>query len=107
VLFLAKITGVSLDTAMCLKVGLLSIVVSVGSAGIPNSVLIPLVMLLNVAGIPVSSIGYILGVWNIIDRLGTAVNVNGDIATSLLVAKSEKELDEDVYKDIIPENTRK
>ncbi len=107
VLFLAKITGVSLDTAMCLKVGLLSIVVSVGSAGIPNSVLIPLVMLLNVAGIPVSSIGYLLGVWNIIDRLGTAVNVNGDIATSLLVAKSEKELDEDVYKDIIPENTRK
>lgn len=107
VLFLAKITGVSLDFAMNLRIGLLSLVVSIGCAGIPNSGIIPLVMLLNVAGVPVSSIGYILGVWNIIDRIGTAANVNGDIATSLMVAKSEKELDEDIYNDIKSEISRK
>ena len=99
VLFLAKITGVSLDLAMCLKLGVLAILVAVGSAGIPNSVLIPLTMLLTVAGIPVAAIGYILGVWNIMDRLVTVANVNGDIAAAVLVAKSESELDEEVYRD--------
>jgi len=99
VLFLAKITGVSLDLAMCLKLGVLAILVAVGSAGIPNSVLIPLTMLLTVTGIPVAAIGYILGIWNIMDRLVTVANVNGDIAAAVLVARSESELDEEVYRD--------
>ena len=107
VVFLAKLTGVSLDSAMCLKLGLMSLLFSVGTAGVPNSGIVPLVMLLTVAGIPASSLGILLGVFSIIDRLATAANVNGDIATSILVAKSEKELDEKVYYSNEAENTAK
>ncbi len=107
VIFLSKITGISLDTAMYLKIGMMALIVSVGTAGIPNSGLLPMAMILTVAGIPVSSLGYILGIWNFIDRIGTAANVNGDIATSLIVAKSEGEFDEKVYFDIKYENAAK
>ena len=107
VVFLAKLTGVSLDSAMCLKLGLMSLLFSVGTAGVPNSGIVPLVMLLTVAGIPASSLGILLGVFSIIDRLATAANVNGDIATSILVAKSEKELDEKVYYSNEAGNTAK
>lgn len=107
VVFLAKFTGVSLDTAMCFKVGMLSLLLAIGTAGVPNAALIPLVMLLTVAGIPTSSLGYLIGVFNIIDRIATAANVNGDIATSVLVAKSEQELDKEIYYNSEPENTAK
>ncbi len=95
---LSKMCNVPLDAVVCLKIGITTILIAVGCAGVPNAGIICLALLLPVAGIPVGAIGFLLGIWSIIDRLGTAANVNGNIVASLVVAKSEEQLDLAVYK---------
>ncbi len=97
-LLLAKITGTTLTLAVCLRLGVLVLLAAVGASGVPNGGLIVIAMLLPATDIPVASLGYLLGIWNILDRIGTALNVNGDIVSALLVARSEKELDTAAYK---------
>ena len=95
---LSKMCNVPLDAVVCLKIGITTILVAIGCAGVPNAGIICLALLLPMAGIPVGAIGLLLGIWSIIDRLGTATNVNGNIVSSLIVAKSEGELDLAAYK---------
>ncbi len=98
ILLLAKITGTSLTSVMYLRIGFLALLASIGASGVPNAGIIILAMMLSVTGIPVASMGYLLGIWNIMDRIATAINVNGDISASVIVAQSEKELDLSLYK---------
>ena len=96
-LMLARMCGIELDAATCLKLGIMTLLLAVGAPGVPNSGLVIVATLLAVAGAPVAALGFVVGVWNIVDRLQTAFNVNGDIATSVVVAKSENELDLATY----------
>ena len=96
-LMLTRMCGVELDSGLCLKLGVMALLLSVGAPGVPNSGLVVVATLLAAANVPVSALGFVVGVWNIVDRLGTACNVNGDIATSLIVAKTEGELDMKTY----------
>ncbi len=50
-------------------------------------------------GLPIEGIGLILGVDRILDMLRTAVNVGGDAAVTVIVAKSEGEMDLAIYND--------
>ena len=86
-----------LHCGICLELGVMTLLLSIGAPGIPNSGLVIVATLLAVAGAPVFALGFVVGVWNIVDRFQTAFNVNGDIATSLVVAKSENELDLATY----------
>lgn len=97
VMLLARMCGVEIDFGTCMKIGVLTLLLSIGTPGIPNSGLVVLATLLETGGVPVASIGFLIGVWNIVDRLATTFNVNGDIVTSLVIAKSENELDTSVY----------
>lgn len=94
---LARMYGVELDLADCIKIGVMMLLLAVGAPGVPNSGLVVVATLLSAVHVPIATLGFLLGVWNIIDRIQTSCNVNGDIATSVIVAKSEGELDEKVY----------
>ncbi|MFT7880246.1 MAG: dicarboxylate/amino acid:cation symporter [Sulfurimonas sp.] len=97
--FIAHIYGVELGVTGYLTVILMSVLASVGTAGVPGVGLIMLSMVFVQVGLPVEGIGLILGVDRLLDMMRTAVNVTGDAVVSTVVAKSEDELDLGVYLD--------
>ena len=56
-------------------------------------------MVLGQVGVPVEGIALIIGVDRLLDMVRTAVNVTGDSVVSVIVARSEKQLDETVFLD--------
>ncbi len=97
--FIANVYGVELGMSGYLTVILMSVLASIGTAGVPGVGLIMLSMVFVQVGLPVEGIGLILGVDRLLDMMRTAVNVTGDAVVTCIVAKSEDELDLAVFKD--------
>lgn len=97
--FIANAYGVDLGISGYLTVIMMSVLASVGTAGVPGVGLIMLSMVFTQVGLPVEGIGLILGVDRLLDMVRTAVNVTGDAAVSVIVAKSEGKLDVEVFND--------
>ena len=98
-IFIANIYGIDLGPMQYLTVILMSVLASVGTAGVPGVGLIMLSMVFAQVGLPVEGIALILGVDRILDMLRTAVNVGGDVAVTAIVAKSEGKMDLAIYND--------
>jgi Na+/H+-dicarboxylate symporter len=98
-IFIANAYGVDLGISQYLTVIVMSLLASIGTAGVPGVGLIMLSMVFAQVGLPVEGIGLILGVDRILDMLRTAVNVSGDAVVTMIVAKSEGKLDEQIYND--------
>ncbi|WP_372843501.1 dicarboxylate/amino acid:cation symporter [Psychrobacter sp.] len=98
-IFIANLYGVQLGITGYLTVILMSVLASIGTAGVPGVGLIMLSMVFAQVGLPIEGIGLILGVDRILDMLRTAVNVSGDVAVTAIVAKSEGEMDLAIYND--------
>ncbi|MGQ4276330.1 dicarboxylate/amino acid:cation symporter [Pseudidiomarina sp. E22-M8] len=97
--FIAQVYLVDLSIADYAMVVLTATLASVGTAGVPGVGLIMLAMVLGQVGLPVEGIGLIIGVDRLLDMTRTSVNVTGDAMVSLIVAKSEGELNEKVFND--------
>jgi len=97
--FIANVYNVDLGIAGYLTVILMSVLASIGTAGVPGVGLIMLSMVFAQVGLPIEGIGLILGVDRLMDMIRTAVNVSGDAVVSSIVANSENKLDVSVYKD--------
>jgi len=97
--FIANVYNVDLGIAGYLTVILMSVLASIGTAGVPGVGLIMLSMVFAQVGLPIEGIGLILGVDRLMDMVRTAVNVSGDAVVSSIVANSENKLDVSVYKD--------
>lgn len=97
--FIANVYGVDLGITGYLTVILMSVLASIGTAGVPGVGLIMLSMVFTQVGLPVEGIGLILGVDRLLDMIRTAVNVSGDATVSVIVAKSENKFDESIYND--------
>lgn len=97
--FIANVYGVELGIGGYLTVILMSVLASIGTAGVPGVGLIMLSMVFTQVGLPVEGIGLVLGVDRLMDMIRTAVNVSGDAVVSTIVAKSEGKLDVSVFQD--------
>ncbi len=97
--FIANAYSVELGILGYLTVILMSVLASVGTAGVPGVGLIMLSMVFAQVGLPIEGIGLILGVDRLLDMIRTAVNVSGDAVVSVIVAKSEGKLDAAVYNN--------
>ena len=97
--FIANVYNVELGFAGYITVILMSVLASIGTAGVPGVGLIMLSMVFHQVGLPVEGIGLILGVDRLMDMIRTAVNVSGDAVVSSIVAKSEGKLNVSVYND--------
>jgi len=87
--FIANVYGIDLGLVDYLLVILTATLASVGTAGVPGVGLIMLAMVLNQVGLPVEGIALIIGVDRLLDMMRTAVNVTGDAAATVIIAKSE------------------
>lgn len=104
-IFVANVVGVSLDFSQQLTIVLTAVLASIGTAGVPGAGAIMLLMVLESVGLKVEAgsvvaIAYsmILGIDAILDMGRTAMNVVGDMVGSVVVAKSENELDDEIWK---------
>ena len=98
--FIANAYGVDLGITGYLTVIMMSVLASIGTAGVPGVGLIMLSMVFTQVGLPIEGIGLILGVDRLLDMIRTAVNVSGDAVVSVIVAKSEGKLDSTIYNDL-------
>ncbi|MEY3007418.1 MAG: hypothetical protein RI942_1760 [Pseudomonadota bacterium] len=96
-IFIAQVYGVDLSAGALFGVVLTAILASIGTAGVPGVGLITLALVLEQAGLPVEGIALIIGVDRLLDMLRTVINVTGDAVASVVVAKSEGQLDMDIY----------
>ncbi len=97
--FIANIYNIDLGITGYLTVILMSVLASVGTAGVPGVGLIMLSMVFAQVGLPLEGIGLILGVDRLLDMIRTAVNISGDAVVSAVVAKSENKMDTQVFED--------
>ena len=101
-LFIGFAIGMPLTFTQQITVILTAVLASIGTAGVPGAGAIMLLMVLNSVGLPVeagtpvaAAYAMIFGIDAILDMGRTAVNVTGDMAGTLLVAKSEKQIDKE------------
>lgn len=95
--FIAQIFGIPLDLQAQLMIIFAATLASIGTAGVPGAGVVMLAMVLQQVGLPLEGIAIVLSVDRIVDMLRTTVNITGDAAGSVIVAKSEGELDLNVY----------
>lgn len=97
--FIAQFYGIDLSFSQYLMVIVMVILASIGTAGVPGVGLVVLAGVLDQVGLPPEGIALILGVDRLLDMTRTVVNITGDSMVTTLVAKSEGELDMDIFND--------
>lgn len=97
--FIAQFYGIDLSFSQYLMVIVMVILASIGTAGVPGVGLVVLAGVLDQVGLPPEGIALILGVDRLLDMTRTVVNITGDSMVTTIVAKSEGELDMDIFND--------
>ena len=98
-LFIANVYSIDLTLVDYATVILTATLASIGTAGVPGVGLVMLAMVLKQVGLPVEGIALIIGIDRLLDMLRTAVNVTGDAVATVILAKSEDALDQQIYND--------
>ena len=86
--FIAQAFGMDLSLGVQLGIIVTATLASIGSAAVPGAGMVMLVIVLGQAGIPEAGLALIFAVDRPLDMCRTMVNVTGDAAVSMLVAKS-------------------
>ena len=89
IIFVAQIYGMELTLGQQAMFIFMTTLISVGTPGIPASGIVLSIMLLNNMGLPVTIMGMIVGIFRPIDMVHTALNVTGDVVSTLAVARME------------------
>ena len=92
VIFIAQFYGLELSMMQLLTVVLMTVLASIGTAGVPGAGMIMLAMVLASIGLPLEGIALIAGIDRILDMFRTTVNIVGDASASVVVAGTEGEL---------------
>jgi len=93
-IFVAQAAGMDLSIGEQLLICLTLMVTSKGVAAIPRASLIILIATADQFGLPTFIIAAILGIDELMDMGRTSVNVIGNCLASVVIAKSEKEFDQ-------------
>ncbi|MHA7944331.1 dicarboxylate/amino acid:cation symporter [Formosa sp. 3Alg 14/1] len=92
--FIAQAFGMDLSLSAQLGIIATATLASIGSAAVPGAGMVMLVIVLAQAGIPEAGLALIFAVDRPLDMCRTTVNITGDAAVSMLVAKSVGKLGE-------------
>lgn len=97
--FIAQAFG--MDLALDVQLGIIATatLASIGSAAVPGAGMVMLVGVLGYAGIPEAGLALIFAIDRPLDMCRTVINVTGDAAVSMMVAKSVGKLGEPQVKN--------
>jgi len=101
-IFTAQSFGIDLTLVDYGLIALTTTLVSIGTAAVPSASLFLLAAVLGVIGVSAEQtalvVGFLLPFDRPLDMMRTVVNVTGDLAVATAVAKSEGELDEEIFR---------
>lgn len=98
-LFLARAYAVNVPASSMLSFAITIALLSLATPGVAGAGIIMLAVTLKSIHVPVEAIGLIMGISSLLGMIQTMSNTTGDVATALIVAKSEKLLDEEIYNN--------
>lgn len=98
-LYLAKMYGVQVNSAMILSLAVTIILLSLGCPGVPGSGFVCLGVVLSQLGVPIEAIGLIMAINPFVDMFTTMSNTTGDVVAALITANKEGLLDREVFYD--------
>lgn len=87
--FIAQVFGIELGLGKQLIVIVLSVLMAVGTAGVPGGSIPLLMIVLSTIGVPPGGIAIILGIDRILDMARTVPNVTGDLTCACFIARTE------------------
>ncbi len=90
VLFLAQFHGVDVSWQAQLTIMTMTLLASVGTAGIPSGAFILLIVLLDTVGLDPYWVAIIMPVDRLLDMMLTVVNITGDMAVATVVQQGEE-----------------
>jgi Na+/H+-dicarboxylate symporter len=90
-LFVAQAYGIDLTVWSQIMIVVMSLITSIGVAGIPSASLVAIIVILRVVGLPPEGIGLFIAVDRLLDMCRTTVNVFSDSCCAILVARTEGE----------------
>lgn len=96
--FVSNVYGIPLSVTDYILIVLVSVISSIGVAGVPGPASISTTVVLTAVGLPLEGIALVVAVESLIDMGRTAVNATGTTVVATLIAKSENELDEGVFQ---------
>lgn len=94
-IFVAQAAGMNLDIGQQIGIAFTLMITSKGVAAVPRASLIVLIATAEQFGLPVFIIAAILGIDELMDMARTSVNVIGNCLATVVIAKWEKEFDEE------------
>jgi Na+/H+-dicarboxylate symporter len=97
--FIAQAFGLDLTFGTQLGIIATATLASIGSAAVPGAGMVMLVIVLGQAGIPEAGLALIFAMDRPLDMLRTSVNVTGDAAVSMIIAKSQNQLGDPKVKN--------
>lgn len=98
-LFIAQVYGIELAFSQQVIVLFTASLAAIGAAGIPSAGLFTMVIVLQSVGLPVEGIGLILAVDRFLDMFRTMVNVEGDAAGAVIMARWETEEETEITQN--------
>jgi proton glutamate symport protein len=90
-MFIAQAYGLELSFGIQFIIVVTALVTSVGVAGVPSASLVAIAIILAAVGLPVEAIGVLFVFDRILDMARTAINILGDCACAVIVARLEGE----------------
>ncbi len=90
-IFITQAYGIPLTFSMQLAIVLLSLMTSIGVAGVPSASLVAIIAILKAVGLPIEGIVLFIAVDRILDMCRTTVNVFSDSCCAVIVARLEGE----------------
>jgi Na+/H+-dicarboxylate symporter len=91
-IFISQVFGMNLSLGDQLVIIFTAVLASIGTAPVPGVGIIMLLIILKAVHIPEIGIALILGVDRILDMCRTVTNISGDAAVTVVVAKSENQI---------------
>ncbi len=95
--FVAKAYGIPLDLYSYMTLIITATLSAIGTAGVPGSGFIMLSAVLASVGLPLEGLAILAGIDRLRDMGTTVLNILGDAAVTVFIAKQEGELDERQY----------
>lgn len=95
--FVSQMFNMPFEGSMLVYVCVIAWLLSLANAVAPGATLISLTMLMPALGLPLEAVAILGGLEYIVAAIRTTLNVNSDVFSALLVAKSENAIDYDVF----------
>lgn len=89
-IFVAQLVGIELTLSQQVTVVLLSVLMTIGSPGIPGGIIVLTTVFLKTLGLPIEVIGLLAGIFRILDMGLTTLNVLGTVVVTAIMGYFEK-----------------